>query len=209
MPVNLSIDRDSRLRTEHETKLSAFCCRPGHPTTDPTSTPSTASPTSRTDLGSRPAHRLALPPAGATGRLVVMLFAAVMLVVGFINGRRSSDSIPVVPESIVVSERAPRAIATQYVGPFTLRISDMRDQLSLLATDADGSTVPPERLGARAWYARAGGVATPVALEPMNDHLMARVDPRQEGILTIALRAHERNERVAVELPVRGQQEAP
>ena len=76
MRINLSIDHrrprpaGPRLVApndvlHHAINLSVLCCRPSCPASNPTSTPSTASPFFRTDLGSSAAHRLVETPAGA------------------------------------------------------------------------------------------------------------------------------------------------
>ena len=161
-------------------------------------------------IGTAPCCSNAYGPNAGRWRIVVVLAGAVMFVIGGIYGTRGGDApIPLIRDSIVVSERSPRAVATQHAGPFTVRVSDMRDQLSLVISNREGSTVSPGLVDVHAWYSKAGEADSPVPLATMNDHFMATIDPAQAGTLTLALRTRSENERVSFELPVRAQEEAP
>lgn len=142
------------------------------------------------------------PRAGRT-RIILLIAAAVLAVAVVIAERRDSGAvIPVVRESIVVRAESPRAVLTKSAAKYSVHVSDMRDQLSVLVTDRDGSAVPLRELEARASYTPRGGTETNVALDPMNDHLMAAVDPSQSGAFTVALASDGVRQQMTFELPL-------
>ena len=136
-------------------------------------------------------------------RIVLLLAAAVLLVAGMIAGRRdSAAATPVVKESIVVEAESPRAVVSKLAGTYSVQISDMRDEVSLLVTNRDGSAIPLDRLDANASYAPRGGEQTAIALKPMNnDHLMAGIDPSRAGTLVVNLATDGVRQELTFELP--------
>lgn len=135
-------------------------------------------------------------------RIVLVLAAAVLLAAGMIAGRRdSAAATPVVRESIVVNAESPRAVVTKLAGTYSVQVSDMRDEVSLLVTSRDGSAIPLDRLDAHASYAPQGGEQTAIALEPMNDHLMAGINPSRAGTLVVNLASEGVRQELTFELP--------
>ena len=141
-------------------------------------------------------------PQPRRARIVLLLAAAVLLVAGVIGSRRNPAAYaPVVHESIVVEAESPRAVAAKLTGTYSVQVGDMRNQVSVLVASRDGHAVPLDRLDARASYRPRGGSNTAIALEPMNDHLMANVDPSQAGTLTVALATDGLRQQLTFELP--------
>ncbi len=139
----------------------------------------------------------------ARWRIPIVIGAAALVIGAGVFGRRGDDAAsPFVRESIVVSAEMPRAVATKVFGRSSVQLSDMGDELSLLLVGADGLAVSHNRSAAHARYARGGGVAAPIALEWMNDHLMARVDPAQAGTLTVSLSVDGQEHEVTFDLPL-------
>ena len=135
-------------------------------------------------------------------RILLLLAAAVLLVAGMIAGRRdSAAATPVVQESIVVEAESPRAVVTKLAGTYSVQLSDMADEVSLLVTSRDGSAIPLDQLDAQASYAPRGGGQTAIALEPMNDHLMAGIDPSRAGTLVVNLATDGVRQELTFELP--------
>ena len=136
-------------------------------------------------------------------RIVLLLAAALLLAAGMIAARReSATAIPVVKESIVVEAESPRAVVSKLAGTYSVQVSDMRNEVSLLVTGRDGSAIPLDRLDAHASYAPRGGEQTAIALEPMqNDHLMAGIDPSRAGTLVVNLAAEGVRQELTFELP--------
>ena len=136
-------------------------------------------------------------------RLVLLVAAALLLVAGMIATLRDSvATTPVVKESIVVKAESPRAVVSKLAGTYSVQVSDMRDEVSLLVTSRDGSAIPLDRLDAHASYAPRGGEQTAIALEPMqNDHLMAGIDPSRAGTLVVNLAAEGVRQELTFELP--------
>ena len=142
---------------------------------------------------------------GGRSRIVLLLFAALLLVAGMIAARRdSATATPVVRESIVVEAESPRAVVTKLAGTYSVQVSDMRDQLSLLITNREGSPVLLDTLNVRASYAQRGGERTAIALTPMNDHLMAAIDPSRAGTLTVTLATAGIRQELTFKLPFSG-----
>lgn len=138
-----------------------------------------------------------------TLRVVFLVAAALLLVVGMIATRRDSKAASAVArESIVVEAESPRAVVTKPAGSYSLQASDMGDEVSLLVTGRDGSVISLDRLDARASYAPRGGEQGTIALEPMNkDHLMASVDPSRAGTLVVTLGIDGDRHEITFELP--------
>jgi hypothetical protein len=135
-------------------------------------------------------------------RIVLLLAAALLLVAGMIASRRDSvAATPVVKESIEVEAESPRAVVSKLAGRYSVQVSDMRDEVSLLVTSRDGSAIPLDRLDADASYAPRGGEQTAIALEPMNDHLMAGIDPSKPGTLVVNLTNEGVRQELTFELP--------
>lgn len=141
-------------------------------------------------------------PHAGRWRIVLLVAAAVLLVAGMIAGRRdSAAATPVVHESIVVEAESPRAVVTKLAGTYSVQVSDMRDEVSVLVTSRDGSTIPLDQLEAHASYAPQGGEHTAIALEPMKDHLMAGIDPSRAGTLVVNLTTEGARQELTFELP--------
>ena len=148
--------------------------------------------------------------AGAYGSMsgrwrIVLVIAAVLLALGaaITTTRPANDDAPVavVRESITVEAESPRAVMSKLAGTYSVPASDMSDQVSLLVTARDGSAIHLDRLDTRASYAPRRGKQTAIALTPMNDHLMAAVDPSRAGTLTVALAADGVRQELTFELP--------
>jgi hypothetical protein len=147
--------------------------------------------------------------AGAYGSMsgrwrIVLVVAAVLLALGAVITTQPSPNAPpvtVVRESITVEEESPRAVVSKLVGTYSVQASDMRDQISLLVTGRDRSPVSLDRLDTRASYAPRRGSRRAIALTPMNDHLMAAIDPSRAGTLTVALAAEGVRQELTFELP--------
>ena len=140
-------------------------------------------------------------PHAGRWRIVLLVAAALLLVAGMIAARRDSAATPVVRESIVVEAESPRAVVSKLAGTYSVQVSDMRDEVSLLVTNRDGSAIPIDRLDAHASYAPRGGEQTAIALEPMNDHLMAGIDPSRAGTLVVNLATEGVRQELTFELP--------
>lgn len=145
------------------------------------------------------------PYGSMPGRwLTVVIIAAVLLAVGAaVTTRSARDDAPVVivRESITVEAESPRAVVSKLTGTYSVQASDMSNQISLLVTARDGSAIPLDRLDTRASWAPGRGKQTAITLRPMNDHLMAAVDPSRAGTLTVALAADGVRQHITFELP--------
>lgn len=135
---------------------------------------------------------------------IVLVIAAVLLALGAAIAKRPArDAAPatVVRESITVEAESPRAVVSKLAGTYSVQASDMGDQISLLVTARDGSAISLDRLDTRASYAPRSGKQTSIALTPMNDHLMAAIDPSRAGTLFVALAADGVRQELTFELP--------
>lgn len=138
-----------------------------------------------------------------SGRIILLIAAALLLVAGIVAERRETRAgVPVVRESIVVQAESPRAVVTKLAATYSVQVSDMRDQLSVFVTDREGSSVSPQQLDARASYTPRGGAATAIALTPMNDHLMAAIDPLRRGTFTVAFAKDGVRQQITFDLPI-------
>lgn len=143
-------------------------------------------------------------PSVERWRIVLLLIGAALLLGGGLYSRLGSSASPhvVVGDSIVVRAESPRAVVSKPLGAYTLRLSDMRDELSLLLVDSNAAAVPLSRFTVQARYAPRGGTETPAPVAAMNDHLMTRVDPAQAGTLTVSVTADGQRHTVPFEMPL-------
>jgi len=141
-------------------------------------------------------------PHSSRARFVLLFAAAALLIAGVIATRtKSAGTTLIVRESIVVEAESPRAVVTKLADTYSVSASDMQKQVAVLVAGRDGNAIPLQQVHARASYASGGGLASAVALAPMNDHFMANIDPEKSGTLTVTLANDGLRQQIAFELP--------